>query len=383
MTGPAPTPFERRLGRLFGDDAPRDFGSGWISGVIGVFLGATAAGAVLILHFPDLLTTTDLRARYSVPLMRALIGLVIGAAFLASCLCLLLRRRKALGLTGLALTLLAVVAGGADVEIRGEFDGGVHFGLDWFLLNLLVFAIVFVPLERSFPLKQEQRVLRAGWSTDLAYFFVNHVGVQLLTFLSLWPATALASLPALAGIAGAVSSQPLWLQVIELMILADLVQYWVHRAFHRVPMLWRFHAIHHSIRELDWLAGSRLHLVDVVVTRALVVLPAFVLGFAEPALYTWLVIIAMHGVLNHVNLRFRLRPIEHLVVTPRFHYWHHAVRPIDRNFAVHFPWIDRLFGTHHLPGGDWPQELGIAEHPVPAGFTQQLAWPFRRRKARA
>lgn len=382
MTEPAPTPFERRLGRLLGDDAPRHFGSGWISGVVGVFLGAMAAGAVLVLHFPDLLTTTDLRARYSVPLMRSLIGLVIGSAFLASCLCLLLRRRKALGLAGLGLTLFAVVAGGADVEIRGGFDGRVHFGLDWFLLNLLVFAVVFVPLERSFPLKQQQQVLRAGWSTDLGYFFVNHLGVQLLTFLSLWPATALASLPALAGIAQAVSSQPLWLQVIELMLLADLVQYWVHRAFHRVPMLWRFHAIHHSIRELDWLAGSRLHLVDVVITRALVVLPAFVLGFSEPALYTWLVIIALHGVLNHVNLRFRLRPIEHLVVTPRFHYWHHAVRPIDRNFAVHFPWIDRLFGTHHLPGGDWPEELGIAEHPVPGSFLQQLTWPFRRRGAR-
>ncbi len=69
------------------------------------------------------------------------------------------------------------------------------------------------------------------------------------------------------------------------MAAADLVQYGVHRAFHRVPALWRFHAIHHSIREMDWLAGSRLHFVDVVVTRALVVLPAFTLGFSEPALY--------------------------------------------------------------------------------------------------
>jgi lathosterol oxidase len=378
LTGPEPTPFERRLARLFGDDAPRGFGSGWISGVAAVFLGATAAGAVLILHFPDLLTTADLRARYSLPVMRALIELVIGIAFLASCLSLLLRRRKALGLAGLALTLAAVVAGGADAEVRGDFDGGVHFGVDWFLLNLLVFAVVFVPLERAFPLRPGQRVLRAGWSTDLAYFFVNHVGVQLLTFLSLWPATALAALPALEGAARAVSGQPVWLQVIELMLLADLVQYWVHRAFHRLPLLWRFHAVHHSIRELDWLAGSRLHLVDVVVTRALVVLPAFVLGFSEPALYAWLVIIALHGVLNHVNMRFRLRPLEHLVVTPRFHYWHHAVRPVDRNFAVHFPWIDRLFGTHYLPSGSWPEELGIEGHPVPTGYLGQLSYPFRR-----
>jgi len=291
--------------------------------------------------------------------MRALVRLAIGVAFLSSCLNLLLRPRKTLGLAGLALTLAAVILGGADVEIRGDFDRPVHFGLDWFLLNLLVFALVFVPLERAFPLKPGQRVLRAGWTTDVAYFFVNHVGIQLLTFLSLWPAMALAQALGMKEVSRLVSSQPTWLQVLELMLLADLAQYWVHRALHRLPWLWRFHAIHHSIREMDWLAGSRLHLGDVVVTRALVVLPAFMLGFAEPALYAWLVIIALHGVLNHVNMRFRLGLLERLLVTPRFHHWHQAVTPLDRNFAVHFPWLDRLFGTHYLPDGRWPEALGI------------------------
>jgi len=134
--GPGPTPFERWLARALGDDAPRHVGSGWISGVIGVFLGATAFGAIVVLHFPDLLTTADLRARYPLPLMRGLIELTIGVAFLASCLNLLLRRRKTLGLAGLALALAAVILGGADVQIRGDFDRTVHFGLDWFLLNL-------------------------------------------------------------------------------------------------------------------------------------------------------------------------------------------------------------------------------------------------------
>jgi len=224
-------------------------------------------------------------------------------------------------------------------------------------------------------------VLRAGWTADLAYFFVNHVGVQLLTFLALWPAMTVAQALGMDEVSRRVAAQPVWLQVLELMLLADLVQYWVHRAFHRLPWLWRFHAIHHSIRELDWLAGSRLHLVDVVVTRALVVLPAFVLGFAEPALYAWLVIIALHGVFNHVNLRFRWRPLERLLVTPRFHHWHHAVSPADVNFAVHFPWLDRLFGTHHLPDGRWPAELGIPGHPVPPGFGSQLLYPLRRGRA--
>ena len=65
-------------------------------------------------------------------------------------------------------------------------------------------------------------------------------------------------------------------------------------------------------------------------------------------------------------------------MTPRFHHWHHAVSPPDRNFAVHFPWLDRLFGTHHLPDEQWPLELGISGHPVPAGFGAQLAYPLRR-----
>jgi lathosterol oxidase len=375
--GLEPTATERWLARTLGDELPRHLGSGWISGVLGVFLGAISFGSVVVLQFPDLLTSADLRASYPLPTMRALIELTIGVAFLSACLSLMLRRRKALGLAGLVLTLAAVILGGADVEIRGDFDRTIHFGLDWFLLNLLVLALVFVPLEQAFPLKSGQRVLRASWTTDVAYFFVNHVGIQLLTFLSLWPAMALAQTLGMDQVSRLVASQPVWLQVLELMLLADLVQYWVHRAFHRLPWLWRFHAIHHSIRELDWLAGSRLHLVDVVVTRALVVLPAFVLGFAEPALYAWLVIIALHGVLNHVNMRFRLRWVERLLVTPRFHHWHHAVTPPDRNFAVHFPWLDQLFGTHHLPDNRWPEELGVPGHPVPLSFAAQFVYPLR------
>lgn len=162
----------------------------------------------MVLHFPDLLTTADLRAHYAVPVMRALLELVIGIAFLCACLNLLLRRRKALGLTALALTFAAVVLGGADVAIRGAFDRGIHFGLDWFLLNLLVFAVVFVPLERAFALRPEQRVPRAGWVTDVGYFFVNHVGIQVLTFLSLWPATTLARASGLDEMSRLVSSQP-------------------------------------------------------------------------------------------------------------------------------------------------------------------------------
>lgn len=382
MQSPRPDPQRPALDlwfeRLFGDDAPTHLGSGWLSGTLSVFLGACGLGAVVVLHFPEWLSSAELRAAYPMAWVRALIELVIGLAFLAGCLNLLLRKRKTLGLTGLALAGAATLLGGAEVRGGATFDKPFYLGVDWFLLNLLLLALVFVPLERAFARLPGQGVFRIGWTTDGTHFLVSHIAVQVLTFLTLLPATVLAAHVVNADLRAAVAGQPLWLQVLEIMLLADVTQYWLHRAFHRIPALWPFHAVHHSSVALDWLAGSRLHLVDVLVTRSLILVPLFLLGFAQPALYAWLVIIAVHAIFNHVNLKFRLRWIEVFLVTPRFHHWHHAVAPVDRNFAVHFPWLDRLFGTYHMPDDQWPAALGIAGNPVPEGFIAQLVYPLRR-----
>ena len=374
-----PPTLDRWFARVFNDEQSAALGNGWWSGVAAVFLGALGLGAVLTLYFPEYLSSAELRARYPMPLIRGLIEFVIGVTFLAGCLSMLLRRRKVLGLTGVLLATIAAVLGGGDVQVERAIEGRYYLGLDWFLLNLFFLAVIFVPLERAFPRLPAQGPFRFGWTTDSLHFLVSHIAVQLLTFLTLLPATVLAAYLMNAGLRETVAAQPLWLQVIEIMLLADVVQYWAHRAFHHVPWLWRFHAVHHSSRALDWLAGSRLHLVDVLVTRAIILVPLFLLGFAQSALYAWLVIIAFHAIFNHVNFRFRLGWIENFLVTPRFHHWHHAVRPIDRNFAVHFPWLDRLFGTYHLPDDEWPTELGLHGHPVPEDFLPQLLYPFRRR----
>lgn len=132
---------------------------------------------------------------------------------------------------------------------------------------------------------------------------------------------------------------------------------------------------------MDWLAGSRLHLVDIVITRALVLLPVVLLGFSMQAVYAYLVFVAAHAVFVHANVRFRFGWLENLLVTPRFHHWHHsaAAEAVNRNFAVHFPWLDRLFGTHYLPAGDrWPDDYGVAGDPVPIGYLAQLLYPVKR-----
>lgn len=373
---------DRWFESAFGDDEPSRLGTGWASGVSSVFLGSLALGAVVVLWFPGWLSTARFRPLYPVPLLRAVIEGVIALAFVAGATSLLLRRRKVLGITGCGLSLLAALLGGGGIESETELRGSATLGLDWFLLNLLLLALLFVPLERRFPQRTGQSTFRPEWTTDGLYFLVSHVLVQSLSFFILLPAAALGRVWHPEGVQAAIRSQPLLVQFLEIVLVADLAQYVVHRTFHQVPVLWRFHAVHHSSRDLDWLAGSRLHLLDALVTRALVLVPLSVLGFAEAALAGYLAFVSFHAVFIHANVRFRLTPLEPVLVTPRFHHWHHSAAPEahDRNFAVHLPWLDRLFGTAYFPDERWPAEYGLADDRVPLGYLSQLTYPFTRRR---
>jgi lathosterol oxidase len=366
--------------KVLGDHAPSRFGTGWLSGTASVFLGAIALAAVAVLWFPDWLSTARFRPLYPLPVLRTLIGAVIALAFVLGALSLVLRRRKVLGATGCTLALAASLLGGGNVAVDRPLDDRWTLGVDWFLLNLLLLALLFVPLERLFPQWPEQGPFRSGWTTDALHFLASHALVQAMTFLILLPATTLAGVWQPQGFQAGVRSQPLALQLLEVVVVADLAQYAVHRAFHRVPLLWRFHAVHHSSVALDWLAGSRLHLVDAIATRGLVLVPLVLLGFSQRALEGYLLFVSFHAVFIHANVRFGLGALERWIVTPRFHHWHHAAADAarDTNFAVHLPWLDRLFGSLYLPERPgWPDRYGIAGDPVPPDFAGQLAYPFR------
>jgi lathosterol oxidase len=356
------------------------FGEGRISGVLAVSLGALSLLAVLCFRYPSLLTTADLRAVYPVPLLRAVLFAALLLALAFSALSLLLSRRAPLGLTGLALTGAAIALGGAWVETPEAVAPRRGLGLDWFVLDLLLLALLFVPLERAFARLREQRVLRPGFTSDVAHFFASHVLVQVTVLLTMAPAALLFLGAALDGLHAAVRAQPVWLQVLQAVFVADLFQYAAHRAMHAVPFLWRFHAVHHSSRALDWLAGSRLHLVDIVIVRAISFLPLYALGFDESALLAYVLFVSFHAVWIHANWRFELRALSRWLVTPVFHHWHHAADPeaIDKNFGVHLPWFDHWFGTAHLPEGRWPRAYGIEGDPLPERWSAQVMWPFRR-----
>ncbi|KEO87103.1 hypothetical protein EH30_05605 [Erythrobacter sp. JL475] len=351
-----------------------------MSGVLSIVLGILASLSVLALRFPQWLTLPELRELYPLEYVRLAIDAGIWASLALAGLSMVLRKRKRLGLTGLAMAAIAMALGGGDAPLGPNEGDDIYLGLDWFVLGVLTTAGLFVPLEKAFPLRRGQGAFRAGWLTDTQYFFASHVLAQVMSVAVLAPAVALGAVLAVPSVQALVQSLPWLVQFGLAVLVADLAQYGVHRAFHAVPLLWRFHKVHHSVEAMDWLAGSRLHLVDVIVTRGLVLLALLVAGFAQSVVYAYLALVSFHAVFIHANFAPRLGGLERWIAMPRFHHWHHGVEEEaqDVNFAVHLPMIDRWFGTYHMPEYRWPAGYGIAGERAPVGWARQLVWPFAR-----
>jgi sterol desaturase/sphingolipid hydroxylase (fatty acid hydroxylase superfamily) len=256
--------------------------------------------------------------------------------------------------------------------------------LDFFrlLIWLVLLMVIFVPLERIFAL-HPQRVFRKAFLPDLAYYFLSSLSPKLLLILPMamivWALHFL--LP--PGLHGRVAAMPLGVRFAGAMIVGEFGFYWGHRWSHEIPFLWRFHAIHHSAEEMDWLVNTRAHPVDLVFTRLCGFIPMYVLGLAQPTgraldLVTLLVILTgtLWGFFIHSNVNWRLGPLEWLISTPAFHHWHHTYEePLNKNYSPMLPWVDRLFGTYHMPKAEWPSRYGT-EAPVASGWADQLMQPL-------
>jgi len=233
-------------------------------------------------------------------------------------------------------------------------------------------------MERIFALRS-QRTLRERWSTDVVHFCVNTL-LALVGLAVLLAPLVLASRGVVPRtFQSSVRSQPLGLQLAEALLIAECAGYWSHRASHRVPWLWRFHEVHHSIEEMDWLAAARLHPIDQVFRQACVFVPLYMLGFSKGSFGGVLVLLTFQAIFVHANVRLTFGPLRWLIATPEFHHWHHSNDPshYNSNFAGEFPLLDALFGTLHLPKGARPAAYGT-DHPLPEGYLRQLAMPFHR-----
>jgi len=254
------------------------------------------------------------------------------------------------------------------------------------LLNLQGFIVVcaiFVPLERIFALHKDQRIFRRGWRNDLIYVFLNRLVIQVGLLIVIIGVGVCAHWLVPAALQQAVADQPAWLQTVQAIIIADVGFYAAHRMFHSVPWLWRFHAIHHSIEEMDWLAAARVHPVDQIVTKGISLLPLYALGYSNVALGVYAVLYMWQSYLIHANVRISFGPLRWLIASPEFHHWHHSNQreAYNMNYAGQLAVLDRLFGTLHMPRGRMPSSYGVNE-PVPQSYTAQLLYPFKRRRPR-
>ncbi len=249
---------------------------------------------------------------------------------------------------------------------------------------LVLLTLIFAPLERLFAL-HPQKFFRKAVLTDLCYYFLSSL---IPSFLLSVPLALLAwavhrSMPD-AFMAG-VAAWPSWLRIVAALVVGDVGFYWGHRLSHEIPLLWRFHAIHHSAEHVDFLVNTRAHPVDLVFTRLCGLVPLYILGLAAPmrgnaSLIPILVLLlgVSWGFFIHANVRWRLGPFEWLIASPAFHHWHHTndgPQYINKNYAPLLPWIDRIFGTLYLPRANQPKCYGI-DQTLPDSLFGQLLQPF-------
>ena len=346
-------------------------------------LGLLAFLGVLCFHFPELLTSREFRAAYEESFARQLLLVGIVASFVLGTVAILRGTDRRVALLGVCSAALAVLLGGATVHFSKIESTPYSLGLDWFVISLFFSTIVFVPIERALYVR-DLSPLRPEWRTDLEYYFVSHVLVQFILIAVTASTSTLDAMVAAPAVKQAVQSWPVWLQFLLAVFFADLAQAGLHRAYHKLPWLWRFHAVHHSSRHMDWLAGSRVHFVEIVLTRSAVLLPLVLLGFAPAAVNAYVILVGIQAVLAHANLRLDFGWLEYVLVTPRYHHWHHARAPeyVDVNYAIHLPLVDMLMGTFKRPpAGEWPGEYGVLKlETVPRGLLAQALMPLRARK---
>jgi len=253
---------------------------------------------------------------------------------------------------------------------------------------LVAVSLLCLALERIRPWRTEQRLVRAQFGQDVAWLLFNgHYAGILIAMATArllgWASPTFARVESL----DLVSKQPIALQIAVFFVLKDLLEWCVHNLLHRVPWLWKFHQVHHSIVELDWIGNFRFHWMEIVVYHSVTYLPLSVLGVDARVLLPLGVLGTLIGDLNHSNLDVTWGPLRYVLNSPRMHVWHHDRAwpphlPKGVNFGIQLSLWDWLFGTAWWPSPSerprqQPDALGFpGDERLPRGFSARLLAPF-------
>lgn len=252
---------------------------------------------------------------------------------------------------------------------------------------LLGTSAAFIALERLFPWRKSQSVLRPGWLRDVGFVALNGHVFSLLT-AALTGAAALAATNALHSLGfrlegSPVARWPFLAQLAAFLVLADFLQWCIHNLLHRVPWLWTFHKVHHSVTTMDWIGNWRFHWLEIVVYKSLQWLPLAWLGASSEAVFAVAVVTTVWGDFNHANLDVGLGPLGYLLNSPRMHLWHHdqsSEGGAAKNFGIVLSVWDYLFRTAYWPRDRSPERLGYpGMEEMPPSFHGQVLWPLTSR----
>lgn len=330
---------------------------------------------------PNIFTTPELRFQYPVEIIRKLIFYFTLLSLLLGSLSFIYFKRRVASSIGILFAFLAVICGWSTVE-AGNTVVILHLGLDWFVMSLLIYGTIFIIIEKLFPLRKEQLILRDEWDLDMKYYFVNHlIGWIILIAINWFIQNYLGFLiwPSMQEKIAAIN---IVLQVAIIFLVTDFIQYWIHRAYHQIPFLWRIHAVHHSAPTMDWLAGSRMHIVEMFMTRWWILIAAVLLGFSEAATNIYVIIVSIWATFIHLNINIKPSFLRKIFVLPNFHHWHHskACEAMDKNFAWQLAFYDVIFWTA-LFKDEYPEAYWICSPKnFPKSFWKQTLYAFRKRK---
>jgi sterol desaturase/sphingolipid hydroxylase (fatty acid hydroxylase superfamily) len=227
---------------------------------------------------------------------------------------------------------------------------------------------------------------RDGLVTDICYWFLVPVFTQFLRiglavagaalFFGIHGEKALAAFYANGH--GPLAALPSWMQILLYLAISDFLLYWIHRLFHGVK-LWKYHAVHHSTEDLDWISAARFHPVNLSLGPVLVDVVLLLAGISPAVLGALVAFNVLMSAYVHANLNWTLGPLKYVIASPVFHRWHHTApdRGGEKNFAPTFPILDVMFGTFYMPAHELPSEYGIGEPDFPESFGGQLLYPLK------
>ena len=223
---------------------------------------------------------------------------------------------------------------------------------------LVVTVITIIILERKFPYTKGLPFFREGFWVDLVWYtLIQSYFLKILIFdYIILPVDHHFDLSSLH----LVSSWPIYLQVLFFFVIHDFYIYWFHRAQHSSKILWRTHEAHHSVKHIDWMAGSRSHVMEIIINQTIEFAPIILLGADPMVVPIKACMDAVWGMYIHSNINVKSGWLQYIINGPEMHQWHHAedVKVYHANFSTKLAIWDWLFGTAYLPNHK-PIEFGL------------------------